>query len=129
MHETIVEIMERSRRLRNNQTPAEKQLWKYLRKRQLCKAKFLRQYPIKFTNQKNNKVYYFITDFYCHEYKLIIEVDGSIHKTQIEYDTRRKYILKQMGFTILRFTNEAVFHNIGHVIIQIKRFLTRPSPF
>ena len=58
-----------SQRLRRDMTPAEKELWWKLRNSNLFGAKFRRQHPIAC----------FIADFYCHELKLVIEVDGPIH--------------------------------------------------
>jgi len=54
--------------LRNNMTAAEMLLWGHLKGNQLG-AKFRRQNPL------GN----YIADFYCHQHKLVIEVDGSIH--------------------------------------------------
>jgi very-short-patch-repair endonuclease len=56
--------------LRKNMTDAEKVLWQQLRNRKLGDLKFRRQHPVGI----------FILDFYCHEKKLAIEVDGGIHK-------------------------------------------------
>ena len=123
MNNTITEILYRSKMLRNNQTESEVTLWKVLRKRQLHNARFLRQHPIKFTYKKNNKVNYFISDFYCHQYRLIIEVDGPIHETQVEYDTMRESILKDIGFTVIRFTNDQINNDIEHVLSIIKQII------
>ena len=84
MHETITKMTERSRRLHKNPTESEIILWKYLRKRQMSGLRFFRPHPIKF--HINNKIYYFIADFYCHEKKLVIELDGKNHKRQKDYD-------------------------------------------
>ncbi|MCL5994855.1 MAG: endonuclease domain-containing protein, partial [Chloroflexi bacterium] len=62
-------LLARSRALRQQQTDAEKHLWRLLRDRQFHGAKFRRQHPI------GN----YILDFYCHEAKLAIELDGSQH--------------------------------------------------
>lgn len=51
---------------------------------------------------------YFFVDFYCHELKLIIEVDGEIHLLQKEYDQEREDILTQMGYNVYRIKNEEV---------------------
>ncbi|MDM9586019.1 DUF559 domain-containing protein [Nostoc sp. GT001] len=65
-------LLERARKLRKQQTPAEEILWKCLRNRRLLNIKFRRQHNIG----------RYITDFYCHEKLLIIELDGSIHANQ-----------------------------------------------
>jgi very-short-patch-repair endonuclease len=58
-----------ARLLRNNMTEAEIILWDKLKNRNIFKARFRRQHPIGI----------FIVDFYCHDYKLVIELDGEIH--------------------------------------------------
>jgi len=88
--------------LRKNQTPDEKKLWEHIRNRKLKKCKFLRQHPIPYRNI-NNKISYFIPDFYCIEKKLIIELDGKIHDFQKEYDNNREAILQDLDLRVLRF--------------------------
>ncbi len=63
------ELRRKARELRNNMTKAEIILWSRIRSKQINGYKFRRQYP----------VLDFIADFYCHELKLIIEVDGEVH--------------------------------------------------
>lgn len=98
-----------ARQLRRHPTPAEQRLWEYLKNKQLNGHKFRRQFAL----------YNFIVDFYCHERKLIIEVDGGIHLDQQERDQRRDALLREHGYTISRFTNEQVIHNIDSVIRTI----------
>ncbi|MFA5994903.1 MAG: endonuclease domain-containing protein [Patescibacteria group bacterium] len=105
-----------AKQFRKKPTVAEQKLWQYLRNRKLNGLKFNRQYPI----------YQYIADFYCHEYKLIIEVDGDIHKLQQQRDESRDLMLKKYGYTVLRFNNEQVINNIDYVLKQIKS--TPPSP-
>ena len=95
-------------RLRNNPTPEERLLWKYLRNRQLLGRKFIRQTA--FIYEKNNKGEYFfyIPDFYCREEKLVVELDGKIHDLQKERDMNRDEILNHHGLTVLRIKNEAL---------------------
>jgi very-short-patch-repair endonuclease len=97
--------------LRKNMTLAEKVLWKELSDRKKFKAKFRRQHPIDI----------FIVDFYCHEFKLAIEIDGEIHmKKEIkEYDDGREHDIEKFGITILRFTNDEIFNDIKKVETQI----------
>jgi very-short-patch-repair endonuclease len=112
------EILKRCRELRASQTPAEARLWTCLRNRQLFEAKFRRQYSI-------GK---FILDFYCHEAKLAIELDGGGHTEpeQAEYDKRRNEILEAEGIRVLRFWNTDVLDNLEGVIEAIAVEL--PSP-
>jgi very-short-patch-repair endonuclease len=69
-----------ARELRKRQTPAEKIIWKSVRNRRLMGKKFLRQHPI-FTDEGDLDVF-FIADFYCHEHRLVIELDGEIHDSR-----------------------------------------------
>ncbi len=70
-------------------------------------------------------VNYFIADFYCHQAKLIIEVDGNVHDStdQLEYDANRTYLLEEFGLTVIRFRNEEIDHSIESVLIKIDHFL------
>ena len=99
------------RRLRLGMTDAERVLWSYLRGKRIKGRRFRRQEGI------GN----YIVDFYCHQEKLIIEVDGGVHflKQQIAYDEKRSAYLKSGGYKILRFTNEEVFSNINNVLERI----------
>jgi very-short-patch-repair endonuclease len=107
-----IEIFMRAETLRSNMTESEKLLWNRLNNKQINGLKFRRQHPI---NQ-------FIVDFYCHQAKLVIELDGGIHnKRQVaEHDTGREAMLTNYGLKILRFKNEEVLFNIENVISKIK---------
>lgn len=108
-----------ARILRKKQTSAEDLLWARLRSSKLDGYKFRRQHPIK----------NWIADFYCHEAKLIIEVDGRIHldKEQKQSDDGRTYELERLGLRLIRFTNEEVESDIKNVLKEIKNHLI-PSP-
>ena len=67
-----------ARKLRKNQTPAEKTLWPYLRERRLMGRRFMRQHPIIY-DSKRNEHFFFVADFYCREENLVIELDGPVH--------------------------------------------------
>jgi very-short-patch-repair endonuclease len=107
---------ERAKELRRNMTPAEKILWYQLRTDKLKGFHFRRQQAIDG----------YIVDFYCHAVALIIEVDGGIHKQQIEYDAERDAHLISRGFSILRFTNDEVMNNLPIVLERI-RISCQPS--
>ena len=100
-HEATERIFKNAKSLRRNQTPAEELLWKILRSHKLDGLKFRRQHPIS----------RFIADFYCHELKLIIELDGGIHELEEvkAYDIIREKELRSLGLTVIRFKNEQVF--------------------
>ena len=99
-----------ARDLRKNMTKAEKSLWHKIRMRKLSNLRFNRQFPISYKILDSTKNW-FIIDFYCHEMKLIIEIDGKIHEKRKEYDLERDEILSAMGFHILHLTNEEVLEN------------------
>jgi very-short-patch-repair endonuclease len=73
-------ILETVRFLRENMTDPEKLLWEKLKGNQLLGLRFRRQHPIDI----------FIADFYCHKARLVIEVDGEIHKSHKEYEDGRE---------------------------------------
>ncbi|MGN8055800.1 endonuclease domain-containing protein [Pedobacter sp. 22163] len=115
-HGANLKLFEFSKALRKNQTEAEEIMWQCLRNRKILNFKFRRQHP----------VHKFIADFYCHEAKLIVEIDGGIHNhhENQEYDQNRTDELKEIGITIIRFTNEDVNNNLNEVINVIKRYLS-----
>jgi len=96
--------------LRNNMTGAEKILWDHLKNK--IGYKFRRQHPI----------HIYIVDFYCHQLKLVIEVDGEYHNTpeQKEKDDERTGILQFQDLEIIRFTNQQVFNDVGMVMKKIE---------
>jgi cyclase len=113
------EIFKKAKALRDNTTEAEKALWKKLRLKQLG-VKFRRQHPINI----------YIADFYCHEKKLVIEVDGDYHliSDQKEYDELRTEDLKEYGIEVIRFNNEEVLNEIDKVVKKIKEVIARRAP-
>jgi len=72
------------RDLRANQTNSENIIWEIIRNRKLFGKKFLRQHPI-FYDMLGKESFY-ICDFYCHELKLVIEINGKIHDYNKEND-------------------------------------------
>jgi very-short-patch-repair endonuclease len=102
-------IRQRARKLRRPMTPAEAKLWQRLRRRQLSGHYFRRQHPI------GN----FITDFYCAEARLVVEVDGDVHVMQEEYDSVRTEWLEERGYRVIRFTNDEVFRQLDVVLESI----------
>ena len=105
---------ERARELRNNATPMERKLWRYLARSQLG-AKFSRQIEV--------ERYY--ADFLCHSRKLIVELDGFSHEARMKYDAVRDAFLRDAGFRILRFTNEDVRTNVEGVVKAIAEELKK----
>ena len=105
-------IFEKAKALRKNMTDSELKLWECLKGKKMLGLRFRPQHPIDI----------FIADFYCHPLKIVIEVDGGIHKTidQKEYDIGRTAELNDWGIEVFRFTNEEIENNINHVIEKIK---------
>jgi very-short-patch-repair endonuclease len=108
--------------LRHSMTPAERLLWNKLRNRKLLGFKFRRQHPF-------NEI---ILDFYCHDARLSIEVDGDVHLDlyQKERDKERTFILNKFGIKELRFSNWEVENQKEKVLDRIKNYLQSlpPSP-
>lgn len=105
------EIFQYAEALRNKMTEAEKIIWERVCKNQLG-VRIRRQHPI----------WKFIADFYCHELKQIIEIDGGIHlaSENREYDISRDITLNELGIQIIRFTNEMAIKKTDWVIEEIK---------
>jgi very-short-patch-repair endonuclease len=106
-----------ARRLRRDQTDAERTLWKALRSRQFDGLKFRRQHPVG----------PYIVDFCCLHLKLAVELDGGQHASQTEADDRRSHGLAQAGYRVLRFWNHEVLMNLEGVLHHIAESIT-PSP-
>ena len=105
-----------AKNLRKNATKQENHLW----------YDFLSKYEIRFQRQK--AIDNFIADFYCHEAKLIIEIDGSQHYTKegIQKDEFRTEILEDYSLTVIRFTNQQVNTNFRGVCDYID-YIVRTS--
>jgi len=110
-------LVARAKELRKSMTLAEKRLWyNYLR---FFKYRVLRQRPI------DN----FIVDFYCHELKLVIEIDGDSHFTDEgkARDQARTQVLEGYGLKVMRFTNDEVLNNFEDVCRQVAEMIP-PTP-
>ena len=107
----IKPIFERAEQLRKNPTYEEKLLWQVLKVNQLG-VRFKRQHPI----------WLYIADFYCHELKLVIEVDGSIHdvKEVMDHDKLREEDIISFGIKVIRFRNKEIRTEIEIVIDKIR---------
>ena len=116
-----------ARELRKNQTSSEIILWEKLRQRQIMGYKFLRQHPVFYKIDKH-RVDFFIADFYCAELKLVIELDGPIHETAIEYDEERDSKLLSKGLLTLRIKNYEL-EELNKVIEKIKNAIIERSKY
>lgn len=88
-------------------------MWEALRNRRFCNLKFRRQHDIKG----------FIVDFYCHELRLAIEIDGKIHEKQVEYDKLRQALIEDSGYRMIRVTNDEVNRDLNILLEKIKQFM------
>jgi len=112
------ETFELAKSLRRKMTVAEKILWERIKNRRIKKLKFRRQHPIR----------YYIADFYCHEIKLVIELDGKVHDEadQKEHDEGRTGELERFDIRVIRFKNDEVIKDIDKVIGKIILETTSP---
>jgi cyclase len=111
----IKPIFERAEELRKNPTFEENLLWQYLKGNQLG-VRFKRQHPI----------WLYIADFYCHEIKLVIEIDGSIHnlKEVKERDIVREDDIVSFGIRVIRFRNSEIRNSIIQVLEKISEVIS-----
>ncbi len=98
--------------LKKNPTEAEKVIWEYLRNKKTG-FRFRRQHIIDI----------YIPDFVCLTKKVVIEIDGKIHLKNKEKDGIRTCRFIELGYDILRFTNEEVLENPRLVFFKIKNYL------
>jgi len=98
-----------AKRLRRDQTDAERALWFRLRDRRLNGMKFRRQATVDG----------YVVDFLCANANLIIEVDGGQHAERQEDDAKRTTDLEARGYLVLRFWNNEVLQNIDGVVETI----------
>ena len=100
------DLKARAKAMRSKMTPAESKLWYHLRNNNLANFHFRRQQIID----------PYIVVFYCHSSNLVVEVDGSGHLNQIEYDQNRDKHLTGLGLRVLHFYNSDVIENIDTVL-------------
>ncbi|HLP72649.1 MAG TPA: endonuclease domain-containing protein [Bacteroidales bacterium] len=103
-------VFQAARLLRENMTNSERLLWEKLKEKKINGLRFRRQHPIDI----------FIADFYCHEAKLVVEVDGEIHKDKEDYDIGRSAEMEKFGLEVIRFKNSEIENNIEDVVRKIE---------
>ena len=106
-------IIKYARDLRSSSTFAERLLWSRIRRRQLVNYRFRRQVPLGL----------YIADFICFESRLIVEIDGSQHYEQSQYDSERTKYLNNQGFKVVRYWNNDVMRNIDLILEDLLRHL------
>jgi very-short-patch-repair endonuclease len=107
-HQSTSRAQRNARESRRGMTDSEQRLWWGLRAEQLG-VKFRRQHPL------GN----YVADFACLAPKLIVELDGSQHADDVEYDARRDRFFRESGFEVLRFPTDAPLVNFDGVRIAI----------
>ena len=95
-----------ARELRKNMTPAEKVFWECVRNRRFLGLKFVRQRPLLM----------YIADFYCAEFQLVIELDGTSHENREFDDAKRSADLATERITVIRYTNNQVIFSIKETL-------------
>lgn len=103
-------MTEIAREFRKEPTKSEAILWQALRGKKLDGIKFRRQQPIG----------YFVVDFYNSVYRLVVEVDGPIHDSQVEADRARQNVLDLLGLNVLRIRSEVVEKNLSVALNEIR---------
>ncbi len=99
------DLTENAQKLRKNMTKEERHLW----------YDYLKYYPVRFLRQK--VIDHYIVDFYCHQARLIIELDGSQHyepEGQLN-DAIRTQVIENRNLTVIRIPNNAVNQNFRGV--------------
>ena len=106
-------LVKNAQSLRKNMTPEEKHLW----------YDFLKDLPITVNRQKN--IENFILDFFIAKNKIAIEIDGRQHTGEEEKkkDDIRDTQLKNLGITVLRYSNRSIRHNFDQVCDDILKHL------
>lgn len=99
------QLRDYAKQLRKQATPAEQKMWELLRKPPFKQFHFRRQHPL----------FSYIVDFFSHERRLVIEIDGGIHDHQLSKDQSRDQFLRCYQYQVLRFTNEQVLYSVDSV--------------
>ena len=112
------DLTQKGKLLRKNMTKEERYLW----------YDFLKDYPVRFLRQK--VIDNFIVDFYCHQAKLAIELDGSQHYTDKGqlHDSNRTKVLEHYGISVLLFSNKDIDDNFEGVCFVIDRAIKENMP-
>ena len=107
-----------AQQLRKNMTKEEAKLW----------YQFLCRYPSRFRRQY--VIGNYITDFYCHTAKLVVELDGSQHfdPAGMAHDAARTAFLEGYGLTVIRIPNNEVTGNCRGVCEFIHTAVTQQLP-
>src|SRR3990167_1470122 len=113
-------LVKQAQEMRKNSTPAEEVMWEILRDRQFLEMKFRRQHQIGD----------YVVDFYCHEKRLVVELDGPVHSAheRIKVDQKRDGYLRSQGLNVVRFRNQDLLNNPESVLQRLTESVTDSSP-
>ncbi|OGK34900.1 hypothetical protein A3F59_02795 [Candidatus Roizmanbacteria bacterium RIFCSPHIGHO2_12_FULL_38_13] len=114
-----IKLKSRRKQLRNNLTVSEASLWKYLKGRRFHNKKFRRQQSIGS----------YIVDFYCPEEKLIIELDGEVHKNDKVYreDKKKMEYFEELDLKVVRFENNLIYKHLEFVLSRIENVMFKTT--
>lgn len=112
---TSTTLFQLAKENRKNPTEAERKMWSVLRDNRFEGYKFRRQHPMR----------NYILDFYCHQLKIVVEVDGGYHEeiSQKKYDESRDEYLMELGIEVIRFTNDRVLKDMEGVLQELSEFI------
>jgi len=102
-----------ARELRKEQTQEEVRVWNILRNRKFKGLKFRRQHVLEG----------FVVDFYCHELRLAVEIDGDVHNKQKDYDELRQALIESKDIRFIRVTNDEINRDINILLNRIEEYL------
>ncbi len=93
-------------------------LWRKLRNRKLDGLKFTRQHPLFVSDGRG--IRYYIADFYCHEKRLVVELDGPIHDRTRARDQDRDELISLLNLRVLRINNVEIEKDIEKVLKRLR---------
>lgn len=111
-----------SRELRKRLTSAEEMFWDRVRNRKFLGLKFRRQHPL-FVDDRGRETFY-VADFYCHEKRLIVELDGRSHDGRESKDAERERLIREYGIRVKRFKNSQIEKDIENVMRQMEEHIS-----
>jgi very-short-patch-repair endonuclease len=114
--------MHRAGELRKEPTPAERKLWSVLRGNKISGVSF-RRHTCPGGRCQGHAIGNYVPDFVSIKQKLVIELDGSQHLEQEDYDTERTQYFESLGYKVIRFWNNWVMNDIEGVIQVIQNAL------
>jgi len=112
---------ETCRELRKTMTAAERVFWQKVRNRKFMGLKFHRQHPI-FIHDSGRETFA-VADFYCHEERLVVEIDGKLHDFRKNKDRWRTELIERQGIMVVRYENDEVENDPTSVLCRLSKFI------